>query len=135
MYESRVWMMFFEDLSPYSYSPSTVPMVNVGWLGRGYTFEEGVPDTDLVAALKRLAINPPNLMRGLHDCEFCDVESPIVVEYPDVTIYLGSGEIHVRSKSGVVYAAPTLIAHYVEAHSYLPPASFVDAVRVAIDQV
>jgi hypothetical protein len=29
---------------------------------------------------------------------------------------------------GVAYAAPELIAHYVEAHDYQPPADFVDVV-------
>ncbi|WP_455682030.1 DUF7919 family protein [Streptomyces violaceus] len=33
-----------------------------------------------------------------------------------------------RATSGVAYAAPELIAHYVEAHGYLPPADFVAAV-------
>lgn len=30
--------------------------------------------------------------------------------------------------SGVAYAAPELVAHYVEAHGYLPPADFIEAV-------
>lgn len=29
---------------------------------------------------------------------------------------------------GVGYAAPELIAHYVEAHDYLPPTEFIEAV-------
>lgn len=29
---------------------------------------------------------------------------------------------------GVAYAAPELIAHYVEAHDYQPPADFTEAV-------
>ena len=32
---------------------------------------------------------------------------------------------------GVVYAAPELIAHYVEDHGYLPPPEFVEAVRLS----
>jgi hypothetical protein len=39
-----------------------------------------------------------------------------------------SAEIRVVSTSGVTYAAPALILHYVEAHKYLPPAAFVAAV-------
>ncbi|WP_457757930.1 DUF7919 family protein [Streptomyces rubiginosohelvolus] len=29
---------------------------------------------------------------------------------------------------GVAYAAPELVAHYVEAHGYLPPIEFMEAV-------
>jgi hypothetical protein len=39
-----------------------------------------------------------------------------------------SAEIRVASTSGVTYAAPVLILHYVEAHKYLPPAAFVATV-------
>jgi hypothetical protein len=33
-----------------------------------------------------------------------------------------------------VYVAPDLVAHYVEAHSYLPPSEFVDAVLACPEQ-
>lgn len=41
---------------------------------------------------------------------------------------LGSAEIVVKSSSGQVFVAPNLIVHYIEAHSYLPPREFVEAV-------
>ena len=40
---------------------------------------------------------------------------------------LGSAEIRVKGKDGKVYAAPTLIYHYVAAHDYDPPKEFVEA--------
>jgi hypothetical protein len=43
-------------------------------------------------------------------------------------LLLGSAEIRVISNTGVIYAAPNLIYHYVHAHSYAPPAGFVEAV-------
>lgn len=38
-------------------------------------------------------------------------------------------EIHVRSVSGVVYSAPSLVLHYLERHRYRPPEEFVRAVE------
>jgi hypothetical protein len=40
---------------------------------------------------------------------------------------IGSAEIRVFGKEGAIYAAPTLIYHYVEQHHYKPPADFVHA--------
>lgn len=39
----------------------------------------------------------------------------------------GGAEIRVFSPTGKLYAAPNLIFHYVEAHDYLPPQEFMDA--------
>jgi hypothetical protein len=44
------------------------------------------------------------------------------------SIRLGNGEVRVRAPGGQWYAAPTLVAHYVAGHGYLPPRPFVDAV-------
>jgi len=43
-------------------------------------------------------------------------------------VALGNGEVRVRAPDGRWYAAPTLVAHYVAVHGYLPPAPFVGAV-------
>jgi hypothetical protein len=43
-------------------------------------------------------------------------------------IALGNGEVRVRALDDRWYTAPTLVAHYVAAHSYMPPAPFVEAV-------
>ncbi|MCX7805518.1 MAG: hypothetical protein N3A38_10060 [Planctomycetota bacterium] len=37
-------------------------------------------------------------------------------------------EIRVLGRDGKIYAAPTLIYHYVVAHKYRPPQEFIDAV-------
>jgi hypothetical protein len=44
---------------------------------------------------------------------------------------MGNGEIRVPGLSGVVYVAPVLVAHYVEAHNYRPPDEFIQAVLSA----
>jgi hypothetical protein len=125
-------MAHFSDLSEYSYSPTDEKIINVGWLGRGEAFETGGIDEGIWDELVRLASDPVNVMRGLHDCEFCDIESPVRVPSNYSTkrfASLGTGEIRVRDESDRCYAAPTLILHYIRSHNYLPPEGFIQAIR------
>jgi hypothetical protein len=123
---------YFADLSEYSYSPTGEKMLNVGWLGRGKAFETGRIGEEIWDELVRLASEPVNVMRGLHDCEFCDTESPVRVPSDYSTkrfASLGTGEIRVRDENDRSFAAPTLLLHYVHSHHYLPPEVFIQAVR------
>lgn len=70
-------------------------------------------------------------MKGFHECDLCRPVSRYEMHSMDLdgrTIKLGNGELRVRAPDGQWYTAPTLVAHYVAAHSYLPPAPFVGAV-------
>lgn len=122
-------MSYFADLTPYAYFPASPYCVqhdalNVGWLSKGAPFESGEVQDGFVAALRQLEV--VNLCRGSHRCEFCE-HSPGVLEREKA----GNGEIRVTGADGTVYAAPVLIAHYVEAHGYRPPQAFIDAVMRA----
>ena len=125
-------MVFYPDLSPYAYTDWPSPLLNVGWLAASEEFPIGQPDVELRDRLLVLARNPVRVARGWHDCDFCDVESPI--EYFPVAgtrrfeVYLGNAELEVVGDHGVVYTAPTLIAHYVGTHGYRPPGEFRAAV-------
>ncbi|GAA1643988.1 DUF7919 family protein [Catellatospora bangladeshensis] len=44
--------------------------------------------------------------------------------FADLTPYA-----YAPAEPGVMFAAPTLVWHYVTAHGYVPPARFVEAVR------
>lgn len=123
-------MTYFADLSDYSYLRGEPSMLNVGWLGGEHDFPLGDVDPSTLRKLLILADEPANMMRGWHACEFCDAEPPVVVDapVPEGRIWLGSGEIHVRGSTGDVYAAPTLVVHYIAVHRYLPPTAFLDAV-------
>jgi len=125
-------MAYFKDLTVYTYSEWPESMVNIGWLDYGHEFDVGEVDSRLASALMRLAASPVNMMRGLHNCRFCNVESPIRIDGLGRSVFLGSGEIHVRSRTGVLYSAPTLILHYIATHGYRPPPQFIDAVLGAI---
>lgn len=129
-------MATYDDLTEYRYSESDRPMLNVGWLGADREFRTGPPDAELVRSLLQLAERQENIMRGVHHCEFCDEESPIRLKAPVERgwVSLGMGELHVRGSEGVIYAAPSLVVHYVIAHGYQPPASFRAAVLAATDE-
>ena len=128
--------MYFQDLTPYEYARHSIRRnrLNVGWLSREHEFPIGDTSEDFRRVLNQLATNPTNLCGGHHDCEFC--ESPLRKFFfwgsryrPSASMDEGNGEIRVPAAEGdVIYVAPQLVAHYVEAHRYLPPAAFVEAV-------
>ncbi|TDD58396.1 hypothetical protein E1263_19455 [Kribbella antibiotica] len=125
-------MTYFADLSRYTYGPGWRRMLNVGWLERGHDFAVGQVESGVLDRLTILAEHQENVMRGTHDCQFCTLESPLHFPAPVARgfVSLGMGELHVKGRWGVKYAAPSLIIHYISAHSYLPPQEFLDAVRV-----
>jgi hypothetical protein len=125
-------MTYFPDLSPYRYLPEAGnTAVNVGWLAEENSFPTGeAPDGLVAAVLERVRREPVNRMRGFHECEFCpedDEYYPAFIEHEGQRVYLGDCEIWVTGDDGTVYAAPSLIAHYIREHRYLPPEGFVDA--------
>lgn len=143
-------MTYFADLSRYRYGRGSGDEGweqdrNVGWLARGRKVPQGPAPDDLVEALLVCATRPVREYRGTHDCDLCDVEpvswvAPNGLRMRDLhpasrmrldgrEVLLGNGEIRVRGPDGLWYAAPTLVAHYVAAHQYLPPMPFIDGVR------
>jgi hypothetical protein len=121
---------YFADLTPYRYLDvkGLSGRVSVGWLDAGHEFPTGVVPEHLTLKLLRLCRTPVRQTRGHHPCPLCgrpSVSVPVVVD--NHTLWLGSAEIEVPAQSKV-YAAPTLIAHYITAHGYRPPDEFLDAV-------
>jgi len=120
----------FDDGTPYSYGPGAESgdSVNVGWLGKGHHYATGEMPSGVVEALLRLTRdNRFNTMRGWHVCELCenpDLDHSITMDVDGRSVFLGHAEVRVTGETGVIYAAPTQIAHYVEAHGYRPPDDF-----------
>jgi hypothetical protein len=123
-------MTYFKDLTPYSYLPGRDGALNVGWLDRAYEFVHGDVSIRTLDKLRELASgSSTNQTRGYHVCAFCDeTHSRPIVDWKGVRRILGSSEIWVTSRRGVTYAAPDMILHYIEAHHYLPPGEFLEAV-------
>jgi hypothetical protein len=144
-YEHQV--AYFEDLRTYSYSDVDIiemdwgwlqfrpgyDRINVGWLDAAHAFEEGpTPSWFANALLDIIAAPPTNARRGYHQCPFCPKRSEgsmLSVDHPSGTLWLGHAEIRVPSGPDVMFAAPSLIWHYITVHSYRPPANFIEAVK------
>ncbi|MEU6074050.1 hypothetical protein [Micromonospora sp. NPDC047074] len=139
-------MAYFEDLSIYRYSDVDIietdwgwlefrpgyDRINVGWLDASHPFEEGpTPSWFANSLLDIIAAARVNTMRGYSRCPFCPSrpEDPMLsVAHPSGILWLGHTEIRVPGP-GVMFAGPSLIWHYVTAHSYRPPAGFIEAVE------
>jgi hypothetical protein len=124
--------MHFKDLSPYSYDlPHPLAKVrNVGWLSKGMEYPTGRVG-GFVEALKRWAVGAAaNRMRGYELCRFCPLTGyeQMSTNWNGEALWLGSFEIWIPDGTGGIFAAPSLIVHYVEAHDYLPPQPFIDSV-------
>jgi len=105
--------MKIEDLSVYDYMVRNESVKAVGWLEG--EFEKGKIDSKVIELLEKYPIK--NRCRGWHSCEYCVNE-----EHAS-----GNGEYWTVGKKGV-YAAPSLIIHYIKEHNYLPPEEFIDSI-------
>ena len=123
-------MTYYEDLSDYVYHKSEFYRYgtrNVGWLGLGHDFKKAEPSEEILSRLWAYCGISVAQSRGVHDCEFCSEGDSYRAERNGEELLLGTSEIRVFSKSGDIYAAPTLICHYVKVHHYAPPDRFVKA--------
>jgi hypothetical protein len=139
-------MTYFPDYSSYAYGHGSHPgVIHVGWLDNIHPYAKGTVDARLIEKMKSLASKPVELYRGKHICELCS-EPPDVVKttLPNGIVFdpnrsgarwveqrSSNGEIRV-SHEGIIFAAPVLIVHYIEAHNYLPPTQFLKAVEEAL---
>lgn len=127
--------MYFEDLTPYTYlklfrKAQRQPILNVGWLDAQHSFTLGpIKDGILDRLFEQCGIRM-NLTKGYHVCPFCPPPASFVtglrVTRHGKTLVLGDAEIHVHG-DGVIFVAPNLVFHYVEAHGYRPPDAFLAA--------
>ena len=124
-------MTYYPDLSPCDYfGPNQSALLAVGWLAAGQTYARGVVRTDFFDALVRLLVDPwqPAAHAGRAYCPFCRFTGgPTQLRYGQLSISLGSSNLFVPDAEAV-YVCPSLLAHYVDAHEYCPPAPFQDAV-------
>lgn len=123
-------MAYYEDLSDYEYFEEDYRRGtrNVGWLDADHPFATAEPSAELLDALWAYCKVSIAQTRGIHECELCARDSAYDAERGGERLLLGSSEIRVFADAGDIYAAPTLIYHYVVAHHYAPPAAFVRAV-------
>lgn len=97
----------------------------IGWLSDQHPFPVGDTPPEFLVRLKEFCHNWGNgqdslkwaIFFGPHKCELC-------------RNYMAVGNIGVPGM-GVLFAAPEMVAHYVEAHRYSPPPEFIAAVLSA----
>ena len=128
--------MYFRDLSKYDYhNQFNEEAINVGWLGQPHSFETGEVSEEFLERLWAYLRYPVRIFRGFHTCEFCKTNKYdcLRVKYKGEERKVGYYEIRVFSKDGKVYAAPSMILHYIMEHNYMPPEEFINAVIEAGD--
>jgi len=118
-------MTFFPDMGTESMMDSGEPIRAIGWLHRDHPYPQRTVSQDFLDRLREFthlwgkssdALDWA-AAGGVHSYEFC-------------------GKCHLSGNFGVpagdlLFVAPEMIAHYVEKHSYHPPAEFVAAVLAA----
>jgi hypothetical protein len=114
-------------------NPFTLKEVyNIGWLENGHDYPKGRVDEPTISRIRQMLASDKiniNVTRGIHYCDFCQ---PIVrhqIVYNAREILLGHSELWVPGTQGHIYAAPTLIYHYIVKHDYLPPNEFIEAIN------
>jgi hypothetical protein len=123
-------MTYLKDLSDYTYHHSVFyrpGTKNVGWLGLGHDFKKEKPTEEILDTLWSFCKISVAQMRGMHECEFCSTGDSYKAERNGEKLLLGDSEIRVFWRKGDIYAAPTLIYHYVSVHHYGPPGEFIRA--------
>jgi hypothetical protein len=143
-------MTYIPDLSEYTYHRSAFYRPGtkaVGWLSADNEFDNAPPTEELLDLIWRYCKVSVAQMRGDHICEFCPSRlksahdrssfldalkqsaSERYTERNGEKLWLGSAEIRAFGRDGVIYAAPTLIYHYVSVHHYKAPEEFLQALR------
>ncbi|XXY17052.1 hypothetical protein WME88_53360 [Sorangium sp. So ce216] len=124
-------MSHFDDLAPCPLAWKGCEALRaIGWLERGRPYAHGDVDEHFFESLVQLLVHPwqPAATAGRHSCSLCRfIGGPGGITYKDTTITLGSANVFVPG-NGVIYVAPSLVVHYVDAHDYQPPSEFVEAV-------
>lgn len=124
--------MYISDLSTYCYIYGRpIPgVLAVGWLDKSHPFTVGPAPKRFVTRLRDIiAGEHVNQTRGFHQCNLCGRDR-IKFHTWNKTKLLGSAEIWVPDADGSnIFAAPTMIQHYIIDHNYLPPAQFIEAVQ------
>lgn len=132
MWKGEKYLSYYEDLTLYEYFPDCYikGTVNIGWLDINYSFSKGKADREFAEKLCNYFRIQVALARGYHCCEFCSTSNmaPYVLNKNGIEFTLGRSEIRVLGKAGRIYAAPTLIYHYIVDHEYKPPEEFIQAV-------
>lgn len=103
------------------------PRRALGWLAAGREIPQGDCPPGVVRVLEEAVRHPVARRRGYFQCPLC----PLTGTGPTTYVSSAGEEMHLGDASveitlgDVVWRAPSLVLHYVRAHRYLPPATFL----------
>lgn len=123
-------MTFFADLSTCVDFGLGEGARAVGWLDSENDFRRGAVPTAFFERLVEFLIAPwqPAAAAGRHPCPFCRFTGgPSQLSFGRHVIQLGSAILVIPSEQEI-FVAPSMVAHYIDAHDYSPPQPFVEAV-------
>lgn len=124
-------MAYYPDLTPCDYFGRWQEiLLAVGWHEPSYPFATGSVSKRFFEALVRLLSNPwqPVALAGFHRCSYCRFTGGSAeLRFDELAIRVGANNLFIPADKGV-YVAPSLIAHYIDAHDYCPPLVFQEAV-------
>jgi hypothetical protein len=128
-------MTYYADLSPCDYFEAswTDCLRAVGWLEGGHDYRRGNPSTPFVDKLTALLQEPwqPVWFLGGQPCGLCE---PEITGYTNGLPTMSVGHIPSGGSNlfvpddKLLYVAPELVKHYIDAHGYCPPEEFCAAV-------
>lgn len=114
--------VFIPDLSPYRCAFKwSAPLRAVGWLEHPQPYPTGTAPVELVTKLAALVAEPTIISVGFYDCSLC-AENGLAT-----TGLMWSRVVYIPGEAEI-FVAPGGVIHYVDSHSYLPPARFIEAV-------
>jgi hypothetical protein len=120
---------YFPDLSPCPYfGPAEEDkLVAVGWLEEAHAYTQGKVSEDVLDKLFDLLVRPwtPSYLMGYAGCPWCG--EGFSASCNDRLIDVGTLNLFVPD-NGFLYVMPSLAAHYILSHNYLPPTQFQQAV-------
>lgn len=127
-------MAWYADLGPIDYFPveDSTCLRAVGWLEPEHPFPTGETSRDDFRRICELLVAPwqPLVGGGSHPCRLCQHSGgPTSLQLDGMQVVMGLANVFVPAVD-VVFVAPSLIAHYIDAHRYAPPAELLAAVRV-----
>jgi hypothetical protein len=142
-------MTYIADLNPCTYRSNGLQDLAIGYLEHDQPYTTGQIDPEVFARLRQYTcyLQPDDTLDepetytpifpfpvayrifigslGYHICSFCCPDQDVSkIEVPGGE----SAQDYILPGNGVVYIFPRNICHYIEAHQYLPPAEFCDAV-------
>lgn len=121
--------MYYVDLETIEFCG--MPTTMVGWLERTNPFPTGEVPISIFEKIVQLLANPwqPSIAAGRHPCSFCMMTGgPAVLTLGSLSVTIEASNLFVPT-SDALFAAPSLVVHYIDAHQYRPPDSFVAAVE------